>query len=322
MSRILLDKVVEGVPPGDWAVGVSGGADSVALLSLLRWRKDLRLVVVHLNHQVRGEASDGDAAFVGELSRRWGLECVVEMRATVEGWGREWPANLSARFRALRLELFRRVIAERQLSGVILAHQREDQAETVLQRLLRGGGFAGLVGMQGEATVRGVRVLRPLLEVSREQLREHLREEGITWREDASNASPVYQRNRVRQVLAGREGMVDALVGLAQACGALSRWVKSRSPVLGETFAARELAELPNVLAEEAGRRWLVARGAIEGDLSSPVVHRLIEMARDAASAAHRDFPGRVTVSRRRGWISAEKGAGNARPSAGQSSAS
>lgn len=322
MSQILLDKVVECVPPGDWAVGVSGGADSVALLSLLRRRRDLRLVVVHLNHQVRGEASEGDAAFVGELSGRWGVECVMETRATVEGWRRDWPANVSARFRAMRLELFRRVVEERQLSGVILAHQREDRAETVMQRLLRGGAFAGLAGMQGEAIVRGVRVLRPLLGVSREHLRKHLREQGITWREDASNASPVYQRNRVRHVLAGRHGLMEGLVELAGGCAALSRWVKGAAPVLGETFAMRELGDLPEVLAAEAGRRWLVARGAVEGDLSSPVIGRLVEMARDAASAAHQDFPGRVTVSRRRGWISARKGAGNARPNGGRSSAS
>src|SRR5207249_9420705 len=92
-------------------------------------------------------------------------------------------------------------IAQHQLRGVILAHHADDQAETVLQRLLRGSGPAGLTGMAREAVVNGVPIFRPLLGVPGQALREMLCAESIVWREDASNAQPRQQRNRVRTLL-------------------------------------------------------------------------------------------------------------------------
>src|SRR5438034_1508222 len=136
----------DAVPAGAWAVAVSGGGDSVALLELLRHRGDLLLHVVHLDHETRGGESATDALFVGELAARWGLAFTIRRRSEIEpAIAARLPANRSARFRAARLELFRRVIAEHRLAGVILAHHADDQAETVVQRLLRGSGPAGLV---------------------------------------------------------------------------------------------------------------------------------------------------------------------------------
>ena len=84
MTDARIQASVSAVPPGPWAVGVSGGADSVALLSLLRQREDVQLHVVHLDHQTRGEASTGDARFVADLAEVWGLPSVVALREQIE----------------------------------------------------------------------------------------------------------------------------------------------------------------------------------------------------------------------------------------------
>src|SRR5438034_9029085 len=110
------------VPSGAWAVGVSGGADSVALLALLRERADLRLCVAHLDHETRGGASGDDARFVEEVAGRWGMQVITQKRSAVEARMNQLPSNLSARYRAARMELFRDVVSSQQLQGVIVAH--------------------------------------------------------------------------------------------------------------------------------------------------------------------------------------------------------
>src|SRR5205823_8751701 len=125
----------------------------------------------------------------------------------------------------------------------------DDQAETVVQRLLRGSGYAGLVGMSKMASVRGVAIVRPLLGVRRTELAALLRERGIEWREDASNRSPGQQRNRVRRMLEKRTGIAAAALELSRASREWRGWVKGVTPVLGESFAVRELARLARPIA-------------------------------------------------------------------------
>jgi tRNA(Ile)-lysidine synthase len=214
------------------------------------------------------------------------------------------PCNLSARYRAARLELFRTVVAREQLTGVILAHHADDQAETVLHRLIRGSGPAGLAGMSTRTCIAGLTVLRPLLPVRRGQLREFLHRIGQPWREDASNASDDYLRNRLRRWLSDKPELHEALIALADACRALRDWTNARAPELPETFAANQLGALPDLLACESARRWLVARGAPPDVLTEDVLDRLIDMARDAGTAPRVDFPGGLHVRRRGGMIS------------------
>src|SRR5437016_831881 len=158
MPRIPLNlsDAIAAIPACGWAVGVSGGADSVALLLLLHERPGIRLHVAHLNHQTRGSQNDKEAAFVADLSKKLHLPCTIETRSNIEATTSPLPANKSARFRAARRELFRRVVTEHNLAGVILAHHADDQAETVLQRLLRGSGPAGLGGMEPTSSARGM----------------------------------------------------------------------------------------------------------------------------------------------------------------------
>jgi tRNA(Ile)-lysidine synthase len=298
-----LRRAVATVPEGRWGLGVSGGADSVALLALLHERGDVCCHAVHLDHEARDGASAADARFVERLCAAWHVECTVVRRSEIESSVAGLPPNRSARFRALRLALFRRVCADRGLGGVILAHHADDQAETILQRLLRGSGPAGLVGMRARTRLAGLTILRPLLGVGSAQLRELLRARGQAWCEDASNASPAYQRNRVRAVLSAHPALSHALIEMADAMAGWVNWARSSAPVLGETFQVRELADQPQALASEGARRWLAERGAPREALSADVLVRLIEMARDAGTPARRHFPGGLLVARRAGRI-------------------
>lgn len=176
-------------------VCVSGGADSVALLDLLR-RLPLKLAVAHLNHRLRGAASDGDEAFVAELASSRGIPCYrrsvdVARLASLE------RLTLEEAGRAARYRFFRETAAAIGATSIALAHHRDDQAETVLMRLLRGSGGSGLSAMAPSAGI----LKRPLLAVSRAELEEYLRERGLTWRTDESNCDTTLLRNSIRHEL-------------------------------------------------------------------------------------------------------------------------
>lgn len=294
------------VPPGLWGVAVSGGADSVALLLLLHGRPELLLHVVHLDHQIRGQASADDAEFVAKLAEKLGIPATIVRRDQIEPGilSVSLPKNPSARYRAIRLELFRRVVEREKLHGVILAHQADDQAETILLRLLRGSRAAGLAGMRPRGQIGGLTILRPLLGIRRQTLRDFLTSRGQEWREDASNRSEKYARNRVRKFLESRPDLHEPLLDVGRACAAYADWIRKTAPVLKDKFAAIELAECPRMLARESARRWLISQGVPPEALTPAMLDRLCEIAADAASPPRQQFPASVTVRRRSGWIS------------------
>ncbi len=302
-----LQNAIDTVPPGAWAVGVSGGADSVALLELLRHRADLSLHVAHLDHETRAGDSAADADFVADLARQWKLPVTIARRSDIESAMEQLPKNLSARYRAARFALFRHVIAKHALSGVILAHHADDQAETIMQRLLRGAGVTGLRGMTPRASIGGMTVLRPMLGVRRDELRRVLIERGIAWREDRSNASPNQQRNRVRAVLMQKPELVDPMLKLAETCAVLAGWLRAHSPPVADRLDIRVLGDLPPPVARHVARRWLAARAGKAVDITPAAVERLLEMANDAATPARQHFPGGILVRRRGGTLSREE---------------
>ena len=334
-ARIILRQPSLDLPAserGCWAVAVSGGADSVALLQLLHQRLTAggldRLHVVHLDHQLRGDESDGDARFVETLSASLGVACTVDTAAAVRARYPDLPAaaNASARYRRLRWALFAEVVREHRLDGVMLAHHADDQAETVLQRLLRGagpGGTGALAGMAGVTRVHGITASRPLLAERRVALRDWLRSIDQPWREDASNASDRYQRNRLRKFLADRPGLHDGLLRAAAAAKALGAWTAANSPVLPERFGAGDLVWraaggdledgedamssvaglLPATLARQAVARWLMGQGIPAERLSPALVQRVLEMVKDAGAPATWQVPGGGVVRRTAGHV-------------------
>lgn len=174
-------------PHSRLGVAVSGGADSVVLLHLLsalRERFPCELTVLHANHGLRGQESDGDEAFVRALAEELGIPCLSELVALE-------PGNLEQSARDARRAFFRKSGLDR----IALGHTRSDQAETVLYRFLRGSGSAGLAAMR---PVSEDWLIRPLLDASREEVREWARDQGITWREDSTNADSRFARNFLR----------------------------------------------------------------------------------------------------------------------------
>ena len=187
--------------PGDTVVvGVSGGADSVALLDILSRCTDLglSLVVAHLNHSLRGTDSDEDEAFVCALARRHGLRLVTK-RVDVAARARSERFGLEEAGRLARYAFFDEVASSCNARRIALAHHADDQAETVLMRLLRGSGTTGLAAM-APASADG-RHVRPLLAVSRQDIEAYLIDRGLSWRVDQSNDDTSFLRNRIRHEL-------------------------------------------------------------------------------------------------------------------------
>ena len=179
-------------------VAVSGGADSVALLHALRSLLSSRpLAAIHVNHCLRGAESDADEAFVRDLAKS--LECGWHVRRQdVRAAAARTGGNLEQAGRDCRYRFFREVVAGGSCAVVATAHTRSDQAETVLFRLLRGSAGSGLSAIR---PVREPGIIRPMLDVSRDEVRAYLRSAGLPWREDSSNRDQRYARNRVRHFL-------------------------------------------------------------------------------------------------------------------------
>ncbi|MGD8192523.1 tRNA lysidine(34) synthetase TilS [Brevibacillus ginsengisoli] len=193
------------LPPGEKiVVAVSGGVDSIVLLHLLwslneRYQYGWHLYVVHLNHNFRGEESREDARFVGEFCRSIGVECALFER-DVTGYMKEHQLGVQEAARLVRYDLLAEEARRIGATKVAVAHHADDQVETILFRLLRGTGMKGLAGMQTRRWLipDQVEIVRPLLTIYRHELETYLKEQGLPFREDSSNTSRKYVRNRIR----------------------------------------------------------------------------------------------------------------------------
>lgn len=186
--------------PGDTlVVALSGGADSTALLDLLARLPgyNLRLIVAHLNHCLRGAESDADEEFCRKLAERYAVPFETS-RVDVKTVAAADRLNLEDAGRRARIGFLDEMSVRYGVAAVVLAHHADDQAETVLMRLLRGSGLTGLSGM---AYRNGRGYVRPLLEITRPEIEEYLRDRGMDWRDDASNSDTMYLRNRIRHEL-------------------------------------------------------------------------------------------------------------------------
>lgn len=177
--------------------GLSGGADSMAMAHMLcRLLPAGRLVCAHVNHGIRGEAADGDQAFVEEWCREQGIPCRV-LRADVPAEAKKTGEGLEVCGRRVRYAFFQS-LATGENDRIATAHTRSDQAETVLLHLVQGAGARGLSGIPAKRE----NIIRPVLCLSRGEIEAYCEENRILWRTDATNAEVEYTRNRIRhQVL-------------------------------------------------------------------------------------------------------------------------
>jgi len=188
------------------AVAVSGGSDSVGLLRALAKAAPgigLVLAVAHLHHGIRGADADEDARFVAELAEQLGLELHLH-RVDTPAAARERRETLEEAARSLRYAWFRELLSEVKADAVATAHTLNDQAETVLHRLLRGAWTEGLGGIHPVIACQGGVILRPFLRARHAEIQAWLRAIGQPWREDATNTDTAHTRNRIRHELLPR----------------------------------------------------------------------------------------------------------------------
>lgn len=302
------------------AIAVSGGADSVALLrGLLELAGSPRqLRVLHFNHQLRGDAADADEAFVAQLSAPLQIACTTgrpEVPLDPRGGG------LEAAAREARYRFFVRQAEQLGCRYLVTGHTQNDQLETIVFRMLRGTGVAGLAGMpRARSLSDAVSLLRPMLSITRKEVIEYLSSIGQTYCDDATNDEDTFTRNRIRNLLLPTlehemPGCGDALLRLsAQAADAqrvIDRLVDNFFEQLVEQPATRP-GETPVVLIRrppQVCEEYLLGelfvsiwktRNWPRQDLSQRHLHQLAKLLLEAASPPEGGawmFPGRVQAS-------------------------
>ena len=332
-------------PGGAVVVGVSGGADSVALLDvLIRLAAPLRLTVqaAHLDHRLRPDSGE-DAALVADLAGRLGV-AVTLGQADVAGYAEAAGLSLEEAARRLRYAFLgavaRRVGADR----VAVAHHLQDQAETVLLNLVRGAGLAGLRGMTGLAPLPpapddvwsggwlsgvelsdegpAVRVARPFLQFPHSDILAYVAERGLPWREDPSNRDPRFTRNRVRHAVLPllatlNPAIVETLGRLARRLGDDLAYLEAQADELW-TYTVRPVGdglELDlNMLTQQplALQRQLVrlAVDSLRGlrDVSADHIEAVVQLAHTGQTGERRSLPG---LTARRGYRALYLGPGD-----------
>ena len=175
---------------------VSGGGDSIALLWMCRKFFDGKITALHVNHGIRGEEADDDEKFTANFAENLGVE-FVSVKIDVPNQQEKGEALESAA-RRLRHQIIITTAKKLNVRNILLGHNRDDLAETVLFNILRGTGIRGSVGITETTEIDGIKFFRPLLGLRREFLRDILRVRGLTWREDSTNNDDKYTRNFIR----------------------------------------------------------------------------------------------------------------------------
>jgi tRNA(Ile)-lysidine synthase len=280
MAQDLVARVEEAfspAPPERLGVAVSGGGDSLALLHLLHelsGKTPMSLYAVTVDHGLRSEAA-AEAAQVARICAGLGIPHTI---LRWKGWNGR--GNLQGDARRARYRLITDWARAQSIEAVALGHTADDQAETVLMRLARASGVDGLSAMAPRRMSQGVKLLRPLLGVTRDALQDYLRERGIPWIEDPSNEDTGFERIRVRQALELLKplGIDAATLGqvafnMARAREALDwqTFLEARRIATAEPGSVRFLWKAYRILPDEIARRLLVgAIGWISGSAYPP----------------------------------------------------
>ncbi len=320
------------VPPGARVLAAcSGGGDSVALAALLcelageaRWSV---AGLLHVHHGLRGASADADEAFCRELARALGIPIIVE-RVAVAARARAERISLEAAGHRIRYELFERLVREGVADRVATAHTRDDQAETVLLRLIRGAGPGGLAGIRPRIGA----VVRPLLDVRRSELREYLGLCGLPHREDPTNQDERILRNRVRHRLIPflaehfSPAITDVLARSAVIVRGEDDWIDDAANAARERIVqsaegrldvdAARLAAEPPAVARRVARHALEQAGGRRVGFEHVERLRWLAQAGSTTMPVAADFPG-CRVERRGTALRLERRYGRPAPDTG-----
>ena len=303
-------------PTKRYLIGVSGGRDSIALLNLLVDLGYKKLVVCHLNHQLRGASSRGDARFVERIARNLTLDCEIGS-TDVGALAKRSKLSIETAARFARLAFFVEVARRRRCPRIFLAHHADDLVETALLNLFRGAGPGGMAAMHKISIHRigktQLTILRPLLGVWRSEIDSYVSQRHLEFREDATNAVLHSSRNKIRhrilpdiekqfgravrktiwraaQIWSEEEALLDSLV--------------STETISAPHLAVAALRKIPVALQRRAILRWLRARKV--ADVSFDVVENVRLLIEPGAWVAKVNLPRDQHVRRRAGKIFVE----------------
>jgi tRNA(Ile)-lysidine synthase len=294
-----------------YLIGVSGGRDSVALL---HWLVDLgyrKLIVCHLDHQLRGRSSRADARFVEKLAGKYdvGLDLVL---ANVRALAEKKNISIETAAREARYKVFAKIAKKRRCRTIFLAHHADDLVETFLINLFRGAGATGLAAMR-EVSARRIEdvdltIVRPLLSVWRDEIDSYVRERRLKFREDASNKDLAPLRNRIRRRIIpylektlGRS-IRQNIWRTAVIAAEEENWIESQLPNADSAdLSVRELRALPVALQRRAILKWLRVQNVSE--IGFEVIERVRSLLDPGNRTAKTNLPQNRHVRRRAGRL-------------------
>ncbi|HIV85977.1 MAG TPA: tRNA lysidine(34) synthetase TilS [Candidatus Monoglobus merdigallinarum] len=307
-------------PGSSILIGVSGGADSVCLLDVLNNIKEangFKIYAAHLNHGIRGAEAERDEMFVKGLCERLGIRCFFR-KVNIPELAEAMKMSEEEAGRTLRYEFFSEVCKENNIDLTATAHNKNDQAETVLMRIIRGCGLNGLRGIKYK---REDGVIRPLLDVSRQEIEEYMRQSGIGFITDSTNSDQSYMRNKIRhtllpmlesefnpEVISALSGMTANIEQDADFIDKYSARLYSRlsPPAKRDKYRALHIASLKLVESKSIISRMIIlcARDEMGSGyaLEKKHIDEILRML-DRSDTASVDLPRGLRVTVRYGWL-------------------
>lgn len=265
-------------------IGLSGGADSVALFHFLRLLRDdyaLKLTAAHVNHGLRDAESDGDEDFCRRLCEKFEIN-FISYSADVQGESEKTGVSLEEAGRICRYRVFYETLAKAGANKIALGHNKNDNAETIIMRLLRGTGVAGLAGIP----VRRSEIIRPLLNVSRAEIEEYCRTNSFDYRTDSSNNETAFTRNKIRLGLMPyieseiNESVVSTLAVSAETAAIENNFLNS--------LALKAFIEC--VCPEKTGKDSLALSSSSLKNLDEAVARRVLRLAYERFTGSLKDL--------------------------------
>ena len=284
-------------------VGVSGGPDSVCLLHFLneiRSEFDLDLTIAHVNYGLRGKESDQDEAFVKKLAGKYNLPCkILQPKSSASE-----STNLEASLRDVRYNFFHKLATEEKADKIAVAHNRDDQVETILMFFLRGSGLKGLSGMDYQQS----NIIRPLLDSSRADILAYSKTQNLDYRQDKTNQDTKFTRNKIRHdliPLLGKEYNPNIKETLTQASRITRGELQLVDEVIKETYqklAQGDDNEVNLPLIDFLKLSQPLQRGILRHifthelgdtrDISAQDIEETLRMLRESRPSSHRDVKG------------------------------
>lgn len=304
-------------------LAVSGGADSTALLYVLTELQrqgllDCEFVCAHINHQLRGQDSDADEEFVARQSENLNVPAISE-HIDVHGFADERKLSIETAARQLRIESLIRIAEQNNCGKIVTAHHKDDNAETLVHRLLRGTGFRGLAGINPWYVLGTAIFIRPMLCVTRKEILEYLMEGNLSYRTDQTNFDCHYKRNFIRHKLLPQLEkecgcpLSHQLYRLSTAARLLYQRIDSElKPFQAElkidsegrlSLETENLARLSTLVSVELVRRCLTEVGCPERNLSSLHYQQILKLAEEEISGRKVALPSNFSVCRSYGRL-------------------